>query len=57
MLPRSIVLGYHGCQRALAEQVVVGRKSVKPSKNEYDWLGHGVYFWANGSKRAAEGGL
>ncbi|MBI2929079.1 MAG: hypothetical protein HYY24_25730 [Verrucomicrobia bacterium] len=54
MLPRPIVLGYHGCQRALAGQVVAGEKSLKFSSNDYDWLGHGVYFWADDSKRAAE---
>ncbi len=44
MLPRSIVLGYHLCRRTLARQVVVGKKSLTPSANEYDWLGHGIYF-------------
>lgn len=54
MLPRSILLGYHGCHRALARQVVAGRLSLKPSLNDYDWLGHGTYFWADDPKRAGE---
>mgnify|MGYP001578026556 FL=1 len=54
MLPRPIVLGYHGCQRTLAGQVVAGKKRLKSSAHDYDWLGHGIYFWADAPKRAAE---
>jgi hypothetical protein len=54
MLPRPIVLGYHGCGRHLAREVVFGRQNLKPSTNDYDWLGHGVYFWAADAKRAIE---
>jgi hypothetical protein len=25
----------------------------KPSENDYDWLGHGIYFWEANPKRAA----
>jgi hypothetical protein len=25
-----------------------------PSRNEYDWLGHGIYFWENSPARALE---
>lgn len=27
---------------------------MTPSTNEYDWLGHGVYFWDNSPSRALE---
>ena len=27
---------------------------MKPSKNDYDWLGHGIYFWENNFERAFE---
>lgn len=54
MLPRPIVLGYHGCRRTLARQLAAGKKALAPSANDYDWLGHGIYFWADDPKRAKE---
>lgn len=52
MIVSSIVLAYHGCDRSLAEAVVNGTKDLKISKNEYDWLGEGIYFWENSPRRA-----
>lgn len=49
------VLGYHGCDPAFAEQVINGVIPIndwKPSGNEYDWLGHGIYFWEYAPERA-----
>lgn len=49
-LSTSFVLGYHGCSKATAEAVLSGEK-FKPSENDHDWLGTGVYFWeANPSR-------
>jgi hypothetical protein len=48
----AFVLGFHGCDRALAERVVARREHLKASENEYDWLGHGIYFWENNPARA-----
>lgn len=48
----SFVLGYHGCDRALAEQVLAGKRSLRPSHNDYDWLGDGIYFWEHNASRA-----
>ncbi|HVX86914.1 MAG TPA: hypothetical protein VH253_19175 [Phycisphaerae bacterium] len=48
----SFVLGFHGCDRALAERVFAGRTTLRASDNDYDWLGHGVYFWENNPQRA-----
>jgi hypothetical protein len=45
------VLGYHGCDAAVAERLVKGAPFV-PSANDYDWLGHGIYFWEHGLDRA-----
>ena len=28
-----------------------------PSQNQYDWLGHGIYFWEHGPQRAREWSL
>jgi hypothetical protein len=47
----SFVLGFHGCDREVAESVLAG-ETLKPSTNDYDWLGQGVYFWENSPERA-----
>ena len=46
------VLGYHGCDKALAHRVVAGEVKLQPSRNDYDWLGHGLYFWEDSPARA-----
>jgi len=43
-LSTSFVLGYHGCDRSVAERLLAGEPPA-PSENTYDWLGHGIYFW------------
>ena len=43
-LSASFVLGYHGCDAAVAERLLKNQ-SFRPSQNNYDWLGEGVYFW------------
>ena len=54
-----IVLGYHrakaGDATIFAKQLLMGEAGVdewKPSENEYDWLGHGIYFWEHSPERA-----
>lgn len=49
----SFVLGYHGCDRSVAEAIFSGSSAhLLSSQNEYDWLGHGIYFWENSPQRA-----
>lgn len=49
------VLGFHGCDAKVGEEILCGiRKHVKISKNDYDWLGHGAYFWEASPQRALE---
>jgi hypothetical protein len=50
-LSSSFILGYHGCDRSVAEQLIQGEQSRK-SDNDYDWLGPGVYFWEANPQRA-----
>lgn len=51
----SFVLGYHGCERALAEEVISGkRKNLRAGKAKYHWLGEGIYFWEDDPHRALE---
>ncbi|MGD0140116.1 MAG: hypothetical protein ABSD28_14675 [Tepidisphaeraceae bacterium] len=48
----SFVLGYHGCDRKLAERVFSGHAALRASHNDYDWLGDGIYFWEHNADRA-----
>lgn len=43
---------YHGCDKDVAESVLRGEEILKPSENDYDWLGHGIYFWVDSPDRA-----
>jgi hypothetical protein len=52
--PPALIYGFHGCDRAVADRVLEGSERLLPSENEYDWLGHGIYFWENDPQRAFE---
>lgn len=44
-------MAYHGCDKSLGEAVLGGTSKLKPSENEYDWLGPGSYFWVDSPER------
>lgn len=51
----QIVLGFHGCDQSVVDRVLNSpSEHLRPSKNVYDWLGNGVYFWLNDPQRAYE---
>jgi len=50
----GLILGFHGCDKSIADDVVSGRASLLKSTNKYDWLGHGIYLWDNSPSRAIE---
>ena len=50
----ACVLGYHGCDRSVGGNLLAGEDSFQSSKNAYDWLGHGIYFWENNPNRAID---
>ena len=50
----SYVIGFHGCSKKTYEKIIYLNKTLEPSKNKYDWLGNGVYFWENDYQRALE---
>jgi hypothetical protein len=52
-LSASFVLGYHGCDIAVAEKLLKNQP-FKPSQNIYDWLGEGIYFWEANPLRGLE---
>jgi hypothetical protein len=50
----SFVLGFHGCDEAVAERVFAGKQHLRASTNRHDWLGNGIYFWESSPQRAME---
>ncbi|MBY0580028.1 MAG: hypothetical protein K2P57_13420 [Burkholderiales bacterium] len=49
----SFVLGFHGCDKSVAEKILSGEtRHLTASKNDYDWLGNGIYFWESNPQRA-----
>lgn len=49
----NLVIGFHGCDRKVRDAVVNGEGLLK-SRNSYDWLGNGFYFWENNEERALQ---
>ena len=50
----SLIIGFHGCDESVRDQLVNNKALFKKSENDYDWLGHGMYFWENDPARALE---
>jgi len=48
------VMGFHGCDEETCSQVLVKHECLHESRNDYDWLGAGIYFWENNPLRAYE---
>lgn len=49
----NLILGFHGCDKSTTDLVMQGN-DLKDSLNDYDWLGHGIYFWENNYQRALQ---
>lgn len=50
----GLILAFHGCDQSIVEEVLLGKTTLRESRNSYDWLGHGIYFWENSPARALE---
>lgn len=50
----NLVIGFHGCDKSVSDKVITGEENLLASKNDYDWLGNGIYFWENNEDRALE---
>ena len=50
----SFVFGYHGCDESVKSAVLFGKEHLRPSTNDYDWLGRGIYFWEQNAERAMD---
>lgn len=48
----NLVLGFHGCEASVRDELLMCPDKVKISKKPFDWLGHGLYFWENNYERA-----
>jgi hypothetical protein len=49
------VIGFHGCDQTVANSVVARHSThLIASKNKWDWLGHGIYFWEQNHQRALD---
>lgn len=54
MRSSALVLGYHGCDRRVGERILGSGGHLRPSENDYDWLGSGIYFWEDNPRRALD---
>lgn len=51
----GVIYGFHGCDRRIAETVLSSHtEHLRYSTNDYDWLGHGIYFWEASPERGLE---
>jgi len=50
----TLVLAFHGCDESIVDEILLGKKHLSQSNNDYDWLGNGIYFWENSPSRALE---
>lgn len=51
----AFVIGFHGCDAKTGEGILGGSlKHLNPSRQKWDWLGHGTYFWEGNPQRALE---
>jgi hypothetical protein len=53
----AFIIGFHGCDAETADRVVNGKLHLRASRNDYDWLGQGIYFWENDPVRAKQWAL
>ena len=47
-------IGFHSCDKEVGLRVLNGEDELLPSKNAWDWLGGGIYFWEQNPFRALE---
>jgi hypothetical protein len=50
----NLIIGFHGCDEDIRNQLVVNPNTIKRSQELFDWLGHGFYVWENNYDRALQ---
>lgn len=48
----NLMIGFHGCDESVRNELVTNPNKIKKSQEKYDWLGHGFYIWENNYERA-----
>ncbi|MDR6564520.1 MULTISPECIES: hypothetical protein [unclassified Arcicella] len=48
----NLMLGFHGCDESVRNELVTRPDIVKKSQESFDWLGNGFYIWENNYERA-----
>jgi hypothetical protein len=48
----NFIIGFHGCEESDRDKLINFPNKILISKNPYDWLGNGMYFWENNYTRA-----
>lgn len=48
----NLMLGFHGCDESVRNELVTKPDIVKKSQESFDWLGNGFYVWENNYERA-----
>ncbi len=52
-MPRPLIVnGYHGTKASNVDDILANGFQI--SRNSYDWLGSGIYFWQDAPQRARE---
>ena len=50
----NTILGFQGCELSVRNKLVNNPNEIEISRESYDWLGHGMYFWENNYTRAQQ---
>lgn len=48
----NLILGFHGCDSEEQRKLILNPEYIRSSREDFDWLGHGMYFWENSQLRA-----
>lgn len=48
----NIIIGFHGCDISVYNNILHNHNTLRASNNSYDWLGNGIYFWEQNLERA-----
>ncbi len=50
----NLIIGFHGCDASVRDKLLNDPDEIIISREPYDWLGHGMYFWENNFERALQ---
>ncbi len=54
MRAQGVIIGHHGCPKALARRILFEDELLRPGTHSWDWLGTGIYFWEASLERALD---